>query len=268
MAMNWSSFVGRIVRSVDELRKSRELAINVMAYPPKNGPWTGNNILGIDYEFELVQGNTQAASILKLPEWGFPEMWTVAFGIDTSRVNFPISSGFDVTAILTVGSGGTTQTIEVDWGNGNMVSLPMNALTVSARSAVSATVPGAVTLGFARLTTTLSRGTRPGASWPTRSYRSGTIFAGADSLFFQIPDFARRVDVVSRTNSTDLYNAASFLEFWVRDNAGSSCVGRVPTAMLLTIPDGIAIPSMAEWVRLHNGSGANLLANWSFKIGI
>jgi len=267
MTVNWSSFVGRIIRSVDELKKSKELAINVMAYPPKNGPWSGNNILGISFDYELIQGNRQITSVLKLPEWGFPEVWTVALGIDTSRVQFNLSTGFEVTATLTVGSGGSTQEIEVDWNNGSLISLPMNALTVSARSTVGAIMPGAVTLGFARLTTTLSRGTRPGASWPTRSYQSGTIAAGANSLFFEIPPFARRVDVVSRTNSTDLYNAASFIEFWVRD-AVSSCVGRVPTAMLLTVPDGIAIPSQSQFVRLHNGSAAGMLVNWAFKIGV
>jgi hypothetical protein len=251
-----------------ELRPGKQAPsiLPVAPYPPQTGPWTRSNNLGYQIRFDLTHG--RHTSVLTLPEWGFPEVWTISLGIVPDQVNWPIVDLFDVTALLSLGVGGATQDVEIDWSNGNMVSAPLNALTVSAIAFASGLAPG--TLGSVLLQTTVSRGTRPGVSYPTRSYREIVPIPGAaDGAFWPIPPFARRLDLYSATDSTNLYNAASYITFYARnDIPAGSIVGRMPTAMLLTQPDGISIPYGAHGVQFHNGSLFPLFIRWMFKIGL
>lgn len=100
---------------------------------PRKGAWTGNNQLGYSLPFKPDANNEQ--TILKLDEWGFPEVWTVSLsleGFDNLEV-FGEVNGFGVLALIHFGAGGATQTIEVDWKTGTQLSLTMNAINVIAK---------------------------------------------------------------------------------------------------------------------------------------
>lgn len=89
--------------------------------------WSGNNELGRQAPFAPDANNRQM--ILKLDEYGEPTDWTIALGMQYAET---ILGGFDVTAEISFGIGGTTQTIEVDWRDGTILTLPCNAATVVA----------------------------------------------------------------------------------------------------------------------------------------
>lgn len=120
--------------------RSRELQASppgmktVNVFPAKQGPWSGNNQLGIGQRFAPDSNNLQ--TVLKLDEWGMPEMWTLCLGLAYDINNWqPVdgSASFDITAIIQFGIGGVVQEVEIDWINGAGISLPMNALNVIAQ---------------------------------------------------------------------------------------------------------------------------------------
>jgi hypothetical protein len=121
--------------------RSRELQAappgmkTVNLFPSKQGPWSGNNQLGIQQLFSPDANNRQ--TILKLDEWGMPELWTLCLGLSFDINNWqpadPRSANFDITAIIQFGIGGVVQEVEIDWNNGTCITLPMNALNVIAQ---------------------------------------------------------------------------------------------------------------------------------------
>ena len=102
--------------------------------PSKRGPWTGNNQLGIERGFAPDANNRQ--SILKLDEWGFPEVWTLCLGLTYDAELYGsgggITGAFGILAQVEFGTGGVIQIVEVDWCQGVSIPLPMNALNVIA----------------------------------------------------------------------------------------------------------------------------------------
>lgn len=96
---------------------------------PRNGYWSGNNNLGAEVPFELT--DDRKLSVLKMPEWGPPTVWTISLGIE----GIPIDEDNE-TAIITgeilFGVGGTTQTMLVDWVNGTQFQVVANAIEIRA----------------------------------------------------------------------------------------------------------------------------------------
>lgn len=261
MPFNWDAFVDKMTHPFKipgVIGGAR--AINVQSFTPFQGPWTGSNNLGWAFDFEVV-GTTHKDGLLKLPEWGPPEIWTVALGIEYPNANWVISGGFEVLAHISAGAGGATQEFDVDWNNGVLFSMPMNALSIEACSNSALVAPTRV-----RLTATLSRGARAGNLPPTRGFRNSAVLPGGDSGLIIIPEFARRLELVAYSDSTNLYNPASYVEFKAKPTGGTS-VGRLPTAMLLSQPD-IIVPHYARSCIFHNGSAVGLDFSWNFKLGL
>lgn len=112
-----------------DFRKSAP-AIHTVSFTPEHGPWSGrgSNSWGREAFFERNGNNSQM--VLKRDEYGEPTIWTVMLGIDTPFTNF--GDGANCTARLTLGSGGTTQTMEADWLQGTTISFVANSFNVEA----------------------------------------------------------------------------------------------------------------------------------------
>lgn len=156
----------------------------VTIVPSRPGPWSANNQLGIEQPFAPDTNNLQ--TILKLDEWGFPEVWTVSLGLDFDELALRATDFFGIIAILQFGIGGVVQEIEVDWKNGTSIPLPFNALNIRARynianlGRVISTIPSSL-----RLRASIARGTVSGTE-ATRSQLSL-----GQPLLIEIPKFAK-----------------------------------------------------------------------------
>lgn len=187
-------FDDQFERRAHEIQRtpSGENAVSIV--PQKRGPWSGNNQLGIEREFAPDDNNRQ--TILRLDEWGFPDIWTVTLGLnDFTRT----AGGFDVTAVLEFGSGGATQYLEMDWLCGSSITLPMNALNLVAQyNLIDGEVAGEVPDDL-RLRVTISKMPSRNSN-PTRSY----LFTDAVSSFI-IPPFAKAMHI-SPLNTGDPFD--------------------------------------------------------------
>lgn len=175
----------------------------------RNHPqWSGNNELGYALPFEPDANNRQ--TILKMEEWGFPEVWTLCLGLDFDRSNWPdppdTTADFDITALIQFGIGGVVQEVEIDWHNGTAISLPMNALAVIAQYNLPA--GGGEGPGPSNpppslfLRASLSRGTLFQCA-PTRSYFIEDFpvdVGGLSGAVVNIPPFAKTVTIVPSVN--------------------------------------------------------------------
>lgn len=181
---------------------------------PKNGAWSKNNNLGYAIKFAPDANNRQ--TILKMPEWGFPKVWTIQLGISPLRIaDTNDFNGRNIVAIIEVGVGGSIQTYRIDWVEGAQISVVCNAINVVAEYA-------GIDVGDEgdfELSVQCSPYPRP-SSYPPRStlvvspfssvgYPSGTICealpiagAGGSTGLMTIPPFATRICVCSALAST------------------------------------------------------------------
>lgn len=214
-------FDDQFERRASEKTRTPVASQAVSVISPKTGPWTGNNQLGIQRAFGPDENNRQ--TILKLDEWGFPELWTLALGLDFAA-NLWVPSGgpsaafFDVTAIIEFGVGGVIQTCEIDWVNGTSIVLPMNALNVIAQynfqTPSEAAEPSEPPLDL-RLRASLAKGQLT-QTQPVRSYVlvSGTIdippFAQKMKVLIQNPNDGEAFDFYSSVNPV-LFNSGTIV---------------------------------------------------------
>lgn len=193
--------------------------------PAMQGPWTGNNNLGAERPFSPNAENRQ--TVLKLPEWGFPEAWSLCLGLTYDVRLFDASSSyFGVTAEIEFGVGGVMQQVEIDWLQGTVIVLPMNAVNVIA-SFSSAPNEGGLASPLPedlRLRANIVHGSLPGSN-PTRSF----LVEGLDPVI-PIPPFAKSVRVTPTASPFGFYvDPAEFVLFT------SAPVGLNP-ATLMTMP--------------------------------
>lgn len=195
-------FDDQFERRAHEIQRTPNASNAVNVIPAKTGPWTGNNNLGIQRDFAPDINNQQ--TIIKLPEWGFPEDWTLCLGLDYNTDTYdPVSTFFGITALMTVGVGGATQEVELDWLNGTTISLPMNALNLVAQYAAGSNEGGAVDLPpDLRLRATLCRGSVRN-SRPTRTYAITALDANNDAVV-AVPPFAKAVNLYTSGEPTPL----------------------------------------------------------------
>jgi hypothetical protein len=235
----------------------------------KHGPWSGSNYLG---NYVDIEGNTDLKkSVLKMPEWGMPEMWTIMLGLDLTNVNFTGSvTSFGLIATISAGAGGTTQELEVDWVNGTMLSVPMNALSVGV--SYDQFFPGfPANYGTIRTRVTLARGLRPGGIPPIRTlHTEATLPDNTFSTQQSIPSFARKVALYTRDNQQNiLYDPSNRVEF-----IGSPTTGLLLETVPMSfqqycLPEGFMIPEGAYFVRMFNGSGTEMTEPfWRFSLGV
>lgn len=193
----------------------------VAAVPPPPGiqaPWSGSLNLGNVASFNPDSQNRQ--TILKLDEWGPPEIWTVSLAIDSYDDSPDVMAdvpSWAVTAEIVFGSGGSSQTILVDWDNGSQISLPMNAVSVVAiynGGLISdPTPPVDLNLGVQ-----LSRGVRGGNFPPTCTIAHAEMTDDGETYNIEIPPFAKAVRIVPQ--SAALMPAMNGFSFETRRSDG------------------------------------------------
>ena len=234
------------------------------AYPRK-GVWSGDNQLGVELPFELDANNQQ--TIFKMDEWGFPKVWTVSLGIELPK---PLIEGqiFDVVAQVSFGSGGIIQDFEVDWVEGTIFSLPLNAINVRARWSSRALIAGIFPPKGIRISTMIAEGALRHARATFTNF-----FGGLDpgesvvgfGAFQPIHAFAKSV-VVTPTGPGDaanLYDPASSLSFFMNENiAVPAPILNIPGDLLgPTASFKVPIPATARYWTFTNGGAAPVSGN-------
>lgn len=212
--------------------------------------WSGSNELGNEVGFAANANNRQM--VLKLDEWGLPEVWSVALGIAYS--DFGALANFNIVAKLDFGAGGIVQEVEVDWREGTVVSAPMNALVVTA---VYENVPSVVPADL-RLRATVARGNAASAR-PTRSILSAAVPAANAGPLITIPKFAKSVSIVPFQDPAIPYTNGSPYDALARYVflTGSSVTGTFTGAEYLNFaPSGMPIPPNARGFTLSNGTAS------------
>lgn len=108
----------------------------VMCVPPSPGistAWSGSPNIGSLCDYEPDANGRQ--TILKLDEWGYPEVWTVTLTLNSDEFEAfaGTSVGANIVAEITYGTGGASHTFEMDWNDGARISLPMDSIQVNAK---------------------------------------------------------------------------------------------------------------------------------------
>jgi hypothetical protein len=187
-------FDDQFERRAHELQRTPGQDKTVSTVPNKKGPWSGNNNLGIERPFAPDANNRQ--TIIKLPEWGFPETWTLCLGLTYNTALHavaPSAGKFTVVAEIEFGTGGVIQTVEMDWKQGASIVLPMNALNVIASYSSLESEGGPIIPPLdLRLRANVVRGVLPQSS-PTRSFFMFSPGPGTAQVSCPIPPFAKSV---------------------------------------------------------------------------
>jgi hypothetical protein len=227
---------------------------------PRTGSWSGDNQLGVELPFQLDANRMQ--TIFKMDEWGFPQVWTVSLGLSLPK---PLIQGqiFDVTAQVSFGSGGIVQEFDVDWVEGTMFSLPMNAVNIRARWSDRAFIEGIAPPDGIRISALIAHGGLRHARATFTNF-FGLLPVGQSVTFgasFQpIPAFAKSVIVVPATpgDAANLYAAGSSLSFLMNDNtAAPAYILNVPGTFLgPTSSFKVPIPATARYWTFTNGGVA------------
>lgn len=240
--------------------KTRMAPTPVSPVDTRHGPWTGNQVLGASRFWDPATIGQQ--TIFKLPEWGMPKMWTVSLGIDTTQAVWVGPTAFDLTAEIIFGSGGSHQSIEVDWVNGSSISLPASAIEVVARLYNDTHIPFASPSNV-RLSVQVGHGAI-GVPSATRSYH---IFCRSmtSSTPIRIPPFAKWFSILntSRLNLGQLSAYAAQMEYALSTAPGGlNNVARIYGNMLPFHSCIIPVPATSRYFIVTNGgaSDCNLTA--------
>lgn len=224
----------------------------VVATIPREGLWSGYNQLGYLAKYGPDQRQTQ--TILKLDEWGPPEVWTVSLYV---KGDFTLFDGFNIRARINFGAGGSTQVYECDWLNGTQISLPMNAINVEAIfDDVDVQTEGkGLSVGVQ-----LARGARGGTTPPVLTLAEQvTIVGGGSSAIIRLPNFAKNVYAIpaegfDTTSIAAFYSGVTALQLYSGNNPGFSVASITGTQMA----QGMKLPvaGSARFVVFYNGNGA------------
>lgn len=225
----------------------------VAVITPRTGGWSGDNQLGYQAKYGPDQRGTQ--TILKLDEWGPPEVWTVSLFVDQKFAQF---DGFDIKALINFGAGGSTQVVKMDWLNGAQISLPMNAINVQAIfESVDVTTEGAgLSIGVQ-----VARGARGGTTPPILTLAATMTFAGGGSIdIFELPAFAKyAVLVPTSTLAGDLTSFFADTNFLIAGTGNT--IGTQTTAIAQgsrAVGSELRVPIAAgtRFVVVRNGGAA------------
>lgn len=235
--------------------------------PMRNHPlWSGNSELGGEVPFAADANNRQM--VLKLEEWGEPQVWTCMLGLVYSPALLSTTSFFDLTAEVVAGVGGVTQQFEVDWGEGTQFSCPMNALNITARY----TVIGGTTLQVPadlRLRASLGRKPLSNVSPPTRSITTEVIAPAAVSTAILIPKFARRLTPLASFGLSQPY-LSTLGYLWQNNPAIPSTIGSFSGSEFAASfgANGIPVPTDARAIIVSNQGGANQRVRLMFHLAL
>lgn len=227
---------------------------------PRKGVWSGNNQLGVELPFTPDQ--TFIQTIFKLDEWGFPETWTISLGFIFER-DLVEDEVFDAIAEVDFGSGGIVQSFEVDWVDGTMFSLPMNAVNVRARWNDLAVLAGLLPPSGVRLSVIAARhGLRHARATRTLflSVPPAIGIIPGSSALVRIPNFAKSVVITPNRpgDAAALYSATTSLQFLSNtDPLAPNPVLTVPGTFLgPTASFKVPIPAFAHYWRVVNAAAA------------
>ena len=252
-------FGDQFERRAREIQRTPSGMQAVHVVPMKSGPWSANNQLGtqVDFNPSAATRNTEQ-TLLKLDEWGFPEVWSLMLGMTYSDDTWGASAGaaFNIIAKIRAGVGGVTQELEVDWIQGTTLSLPMNALNVIGEFTASTDTPTDL-----RVQLSLAKGKVNGRP-PQRSFQLAGLAPGggtATSNTIRIPNFTKSVMVVDRavvTAANSVFSANFTLRFHPQA-AATSTVGAVTGDQLIQFAsNGFPIPTFARYVTLQASNPA------------
>lgn len=238
----------------------RRLVPIVGVLTPRKGGWSGDNQLGHVEPFR--QSSNDRQTVLKLDEWGPPEIWTVSLAIDTRPDDNTLA--YDVVAEINFGAGGSTQVVKIDWNQGAQISLPMNAVNVIAfYRGISV---GVTNTNDLRLSAQISRGSRSEGGAPVFTIAKRQILANGAADVFELPAFATGVKLVpSFSGSPGTIATGDIAEVYHADvivmTLDNIVAGGVNAAMrgsdFLTIPT-LPVAGGARFVRVNNGSGGSI----------
>lgn len=244
-------FNDQFERRASELQRTPSNLQPVHIVPMKNGPWSSNNQLGIQQDFAHPTTTASEQTILKLDEWGFPEVWSIMLGMtygDDKWDPANLNAAFNVVAAIRAGVGGVTQEVEVDWQQGTSFSLVMNALNVIAVFSASLSTPSDL-----RLQASICRGKICGRP-PQRSFQIAGVVAGTSSTRFRIPPFAKSVMLVDRSAAfASLFTAGNCrLNFFANPNTVANVTGTVTGEQLIQFAsNGFPIPTFSRYFEVQ-----------------
>ena len=228
-------FGDQFERRAREIQRMPAGAQPVIIIPGKSGPWSGNNQLGNEQEFAPSTNNRQ--TILKMDEWGFPQVWTVQLGMTFSDST---NAFFRVIAVVKAGVGGTTQTFEVDWTQGMAFSAVFNALNVEAFYGETTTVPNDIRLSVQIGKRSLS------SARPTRTIEVH-LTGLAVSAQIRVPAFAKTFTPV-RVANADPYAGTQLYEFAINDVGTPNLVAALTGPQLLAMGGTLVLPNGANFL--------------------
>ena len=237
-------------RSINNSFSGNEPTVRVAETFPRNGSWTGNVNLGA----MLLSGKSTQQSVLKLDEWWMPHVWTLSLWNRPSRAipgDFPPEGQFLESTIARVdfGAGGATQSFEVDFVQGVMLSMPANTIQVALLSPAT----------LAEIYAQVAIGTRGPSGTPHRSITQNlAILNATNSPVFRVPAFTDKIEVLPGKNSGAAIDSATItLEF-------STVIGFTDIILSVSLQTItrywgglVTIPTGAAYVRITNASGAD-----------
>lgn len=232
-------------------------------YPiePRQGPWSGNNQLGVTQPFAPDSNNRQ--TILKLDEWGMPEVWTVMLGVDLDPRGSVIGTDLRVQALVDVGIGGTTQRFVLDWNNGVVFSAPMNAINIIAFYKQGANLQNL----DLRLTALLGKGCFSGRR-PTITERVGGLTAATSTGLFDIPTFATHMTIVPGSVNLIASPFQALVRWEFRDLQGNVIGNIFGDELAQYGSQGVPIPAQTFSVRVFNGEATTVAFNMIFSLDL
>lgn len=260
-----------------------EPSASVYVQPAPHGAWSGNNNFG--FETRFLPGPGSRERIINLPEWGEPAVWTVSLGIDYSETAWEVGEsaavrGFEVVAEVAYGTGGATETVQIDWLQGATFSVPMNALSINAFYGLANTYLRSTQPEDITLRVLISRGAVSTALPPTKHapLLDGSVFITLlDNAVIEpvarIPKFGRKLFVVplAPSDANRVSNGNTFVRFFGSFDAllGAVATGsyKVDAQSLLS---GFPVPAFSKYVTLENigggAGGAVVLFNFELQL--
>lgn len=233
-----------------------------MIYPLhlRNHPsWSGNNEFGYDLAYAPNVDNRQM--VLKLGEWGPPEVWSVMLSLGIPET---ADANFAVIAEVQSGSGGTVDEYEIDWNEGATFTTVCNSLVINARfDAGSGDIPDGL-----KLKAIVGRGHLDGTN-PTRTIVTAALTA--DVVVIPIPKYATKVTLLqgSGGGASGAYNT-NMLYTFARGNGVTGSIASLTGLNFFQIGSGakIDIPGSANTIQVTNTTGAPVFFTLVFELGL
>lgn len=216
-------------------RDATQGAQPVIPVETRGGAWSGYQQLGNEIAFAPDTNNRQ--TVLRLDEWGFPQVWTVMLAMDLPPGADSVG-GFAVTAEVHPGAGGTVDSFLVDWNQGVTFSVVCNAITINAIYSNVVNIPSGL-----RLRAIIGRHTLFGAE-PSVTIAGDSL--ALSSFQAQIPKYAKYVEVLRGSGAGgDVYAASTSYSF--QSGPSSAGLAFLTGANLLAFGGRVGIPGGANF---------------------